>query len=425
MPQPKISLVQSTANSNSLNAAIAFSEAGLLHELITTLAYNPTGNLANILKVLPQKFKNFADKELKRRTWTITGSGRISSYMKEELIRLFLTKTNSFSYLGLNRRELIDWVCASLDSQVAQKHLGNINAVYAYEDGAANTFTAAKKQGILCFYELPILFHLASNKIQAQEAELFPDLAGALQAIDEPVHKIERKQQEIQLADRIFVPSSVVKDSLLSAGVAAEKIAVIPYGAPVDYFQPQPKTDNTFRVISIGRLSPRKGIHYLLKAWQELKLPQAELLFVGKNLFPDRWLDSYSNCFTHIPSVPHHTLNQYYSSGSVLVLPSLVEGLSLVQLEAMACGIPIITTHNAGGTDIITDGVEGFIVPIRDTQALKEKIEWCYEHPHELAEMGKAARKKAEYLTWDLYRQRLANEVESSLNHRHASTVGS
>jgi glycosyltransferase involved in cell wall biosynthesis len=97
------------------------------------------------------------------------------------------------------------------------------------------------------------------------------------------------------------------------------------------------------------------------------------------------------------------------------VLPSLVEGLALVQLEAMACGIPLITTPNAGGSDIVTDGVDGFVIPIRNVEVLKEKLEWCYSHPLELAEMGYAARRKAEQMTWDLYRHRLASQIQNLL----------
>ena len=84
----------------------------------------------------------------------------------------------------------------------------------------------------------------------------------------------------------------------------------------------------------------------------------------------------------------------------------------MVLLEAMACGIPVITTPNTAGPDIITDGVEGFIIPIRDVEALKVRIEWCYEHPQELAEMGLAARKRAEELTWKNYRSALASRVQ-------------
>ena len=96
----------------------------------------------------------------------------------------------------------------------------------------------------------------------------------------------------------------------------------------------------------------------------------------------------------------------------------LVEGLALVLLEAMACGVPVITTLNAGGSDILTHGVEGFIVPIRDVEALKEKLEWCYRHPQELAEMGRAARRKAEQLTWESYRRELVTQVRGILMNR-------
>jgi alpha-maltose-1-phosphate synthase len=181
------------------------------------------------------------------------------------------------------------------------------------------------------------------------------------------------------------------------------------------YFHPQTKTDKLFRALFVGRVGPRKGFHYLLQAWQELHLPDAELLAIGINEFPNNWLTQYQDIFRYIPSLPHAALNEYYSTASVFVFPSLVEGFGLVLLEAMACGIPVITTPNTAGPDILTDGVEGFIVPIRDVAALKEKLEWCYSHPEELAQMGKAARQKAEQLTWGLYRQQLASRVQELL----------
>ncbi|WP_373529672.1 glycosyltransferase family 4 protein [Nostoc sp.] len=257
-----------------------------------------------------------------------------------------------------------------------------------------------------------------SCDIQAEEAERFPELAPALQAVQEPVWKIERKEQELQLADHIFVASSITQKSLLNVGVELEKISVIPYGAPIDYFHPQPKTDKLFRALFVGCVAPRKGVHYLLQAWKELQLADAELLLVGSNSFPEGWLERYKDIFHYVPSVPHASLNQYYSAGNVLVFPSLVEGFGLVLLEAMACGIPVITTPNTAGPDILTDGVEGFVVPIRNVEALKEKLEWCYCHPQELAEMGRAARLKAEQLTWGLYRQRLASQVKDILSKK-------
>jgi alpha-maltose-1-phosphate synthase len=411
----RISLIHPTGNPNSREAALALSEANLLYEVITTIAYDPNNSISRYLNFLPKNISKRVTDELGRRTWVAPNGVFMRTHPWREIMRMALVKTALSRRLGLGYQGLIDWVYASLDGHVAKHHIQGLDAVYAYEDGAATTFDAAKQRGIACLYDLPTLFYRMSRDIQAEEAHRFPELASTLLAIQEPTWKIDRKEQEIQLADHIFVASSTTKKSLLDVGVQSEKISVIPYGAPIDYFQPQAKTDNLFRALFVGNVGPAKGVQYLLQAWQELQLPEAELLLVGMNLFPENWLSRYSDIFRYVPSVPHASLNQYYSAANVLVFPSLVEGFGLVLLEAMACGIPVITTTNTAGPDILTDGVEGFIVPIRDVEALKEKLEWCYRHPHSLAEMGRAARRKAEQLTWGLYRQKLTTRVQEIL----------
>lgn len=418
MPYPRISLIHPTGNPYSRNCAIAFSEAGLLEKIITTIAYNPDSFASRSLHLLPKPIQHRIEQELKRRTWTLAETVTLQTYPWLEVVRLALVRTRLNRRIGLGDQQLTDWVYASLDRHVAKHHLQGLDAVYAYEDGAADTFNAAKQQGIFCFYELPIVFYHLSQKIQVEEAQRFPELASELQATQEPDWKLARKEQEVQLADYIVVPSSMVKRSLIDFGVEPDKIGVIAYGAPVDYFHPQPKPDKLFRALFIGHEGPRKGVHYLLQAWQELQFPEAELLLVGIKNFPKAWWTQYKDSFRYLPPVPHHLLNSYYSSASVFVFPSLVEGFALVMLEAMACGIPVITTENSGGCDLITDGVDGFIVPIRDVEALKEKLEWCYRHPIELAQMGRAARQKAERSSWKVYRQRLAGQVQELLSNR-------
>lgn len=403
----KITLIHPTGNPFARNAAIALADLGILEAIITTLAYNPQSRLANAL----QRLVTPLHREMSRRSWKVPPGVSLHTYPNREILRIALMRLGWSRRFGQNPQSLVDWMYADLDGKVARNHLDNLTGVYAYEDGAASTFTAAKARGITCYYDLPIVYHRHSQRLQAEEAETFPELAPALLSLQEPKWKRDRKDKEIHLADYIIVPSSIVKQSLLDAHIPEAKIAVIPFGAPVDYFHPQPKPDKQFRALFVGRLGPRKGVHYLLQAWQNLHLPDSELLCVGFNEFPPSWLTPYRDSFRYIPSVPHATLNQYYSQASVFVFPSLIEGLALVLLEAMACGIPIITTPNAGGTDIITDGIEGFIIPIRDTETLKAKLEWCYTHPEELAEMGKAARRKAETLTWALYRQRLQAQI--------------
>ncbi len=416
MVKPQISLIHPISNPFSRNAALALAESGLLKEIVTTIGYNPQSYWTRYLNLLPKNIAKRINQELSRRAWIPPDGVNICRYPMRETLRVLLVKLGFGGFWGLDKQQsLYPWVFLPLDAQFARQHLHNITAVYAYEDGAATTFAAAKVKGITCFYDLPIPYYLTSRSIQVQEAELFPELANTLDAVKEPAWKIERKEQELQLADHIFVASSMTKSSLLEAQVSASKISVIPYGAPINYFQPQLKANQGFRALFVGRVGARKGVHYLLQAWKKLRLSNAELLLVGYNEFPDGWLEKYASCCRYVPSVPHRELNSYYNSASVFVFPSLVEGFGLVLLEAMACGIPVIATPNTAAPDIITDGKEGFIIPIRNIEALQEKLDWCYRHPQELAIMGKAARAKAQELTWDLYRQQLAAVVSGKL----------
>ena len=416
---PKINLSHPTSNPFARNSALSISEVDMLNAVVTSFSYNPD-SLDNYWGRLMKKYFPETtlrlDKELGRRTWVPPTGCRIYNYPWHEILRIFLTKTGIGKRVGIRDKVLVDLMIRSFDRYVAKHHLEDINAIYAYEDSAADTFLKAKQLNIFCFYDLPIAFHLTSRRIQEEEAELFPELSSTMLAIKEPAWKIERKNREVQLADHIFVASSFTQRSLLDIGVPSSKISVIPYGAPIEYFHPLPKQDRIFRAMFAGQVGARKGVHYLLQAWQELKLPESELLLVGINQMSKNWLNKYSDRIRLIGSVPHSTLNSYYGSANVFIFPSLVEGFGLVLLEAMACGIPIITTPNTAGSDIINDGIEGFIIPIRDVQAIKEKLEWCYRHPQELEAMGIAARKRSEQLTWANYRHKLATIIKENLN---------
>jgi len=208
---------------------------------------------------------------------------------------------------------------------------------------------------------------------------------------------IEKELLEYQEADFISIPSLYVKETFLQRGVPAAKLLHVPYGVDLSNFYPIPKVDKIFRVIHCGNLSLRKGVHYLLQAFSELKLPDAELWLIGKvtdELGP--FLKRYA-----APSVilqgtfPERELHKYFSQGSVFCLASIEEGLAMVQPMAMACGLPLIITTNTGGADLVREGREGFILPIRDVAALKEKILFCYENPEEARRMGEAGRRRA------------------------------
>jgi glycosyltransferase involved in cell wall biosynthesis len=159
-------------------------------------------------------------------------------------------------------------------------------------------------------------------------------------------------------------------------------------------------------VIYVGQITARKGIGYLLRAVEPLvKRRQVELWLVGE-IDPRirRLLDQYASTFEYKGVCPRGDLWRLYSQSSVLVLASVEEGLALVQAQAMACGVPVIATTNTGAEDLFTDGVEGFIVPIRSPEAIREKLQWMMDNSELHDQMARAALERVESLGgWDRY----------------------
>ena len=208
----------------------------------------------------------------------------------------------------------------------------------------------------------------------------------------------ERELQEYQEADFISIPSQFVKGTFLQYGIPEGKLIQIPYGVNLHHFYPIPKEDNTFRIIHCANLSLRKGVPYLLQAFSELKMKDAELWLIGKVTDEVRpFLSRFASPAIMLKGqFPETELYKYMSQGSVFCLASIEEGLAMVQPMAMACGLPVICTTNTGGADIVRDGRDGFILPIRDVEALKEKILYFYENPGACRSMGESARRRVQ-----------------------------
>ena len=156
-------------------------------------------------------------------------------------------------------------------------------------------------------------------------------------------------------------------------------------------------------------MSIRKGIHYLLRAFAELNLPQAELLLVGP-VSPEiePFLHEYAGCYRYVAPQPQSRLSEFYGQSSVSVVMSLEEGMAMVIPQAMACGLPVICTANTGGEDIVRENVDGFIIPIRAVETLKERLFYLYQNPEKCREMGTSARERVACgFSWDDYGDRI------------------
>ncbi|HEX4021322.1 MAG TPA: glycosyltransferase [Acidobacteriaceae bacterium] len=211
----------------------------------------------------------------------------------------------------------------------------------------------------------------------------------------------EREEQQYALADCITVPSHFAARSFVAQGLPAEKIRVIPYGVRLDSFHPQGEpAREEFNVIFAGQIGLRKGVPYLLEAFARLRHPHKRLRMVGalqsemRPLLSRLPLDQVE----FLGVVSRSQLADYLSTSNVLVLPSIEEGLALVQGEAMACGCPVIATPNSGSEDLFADGKEGFIVPARDAQAVTDRLQQLADDRSLQQQMRAAALQRVQHL---------------------------
>ena len=221
-------------------------------------------------------------------------------------------------------------------------------------------------------------------------------------------------------ADYIMVASEFVRRTMLEAGLPAEKLLLVHLGFDPTRFQPREKKDDVFRVMYAGRITLQKGVQYLLEAFSHLEIPRSELVLVGQ-IEPDAkvFLSEFKGNFRHVSYVPQSELARYYQQASVFVLPSIQDGFGMVVYEAAACGLPVIVTENVGAS--IRDGLDGFVVPIRDVDALVRKMNYLYEHPMERAAMGQSALNYVQQFTWENYHRELIGHYKQMWRERQES----
>lgn len=242
--------------------------------------------------------------------------------------------------------------------------------------------------------------------------------------VDRPIADIRdilREEEIYQVADAITVPSTFAARSFIESGLSPAKIHVIPYGVRLHAFAriSQPPA-NRFEVLYAGAASLRKGFPYLLQAFAKLQHPAKRLRVAGA-IHPDM-----KTVLPRLPQnnvellgpLPQDKLAALMSTSHVMVLPSIEEGLALVQGQALACGCPVISSTNTGAEDLFSDQKEGFIVPIRDVTALSDKLQVLADDPVLQKRMSDAALHRVASLGgWEDYGDRWESLLQSLISH--------
>lgn len=310
-------------------------------------------------------------------------------------------------YYGAKKKYL-DWI--------ASRHLetGRHDFFHSWSGDCLATLRVAKKKKIASLIEIPTWHRDRATGNTPQ-----PTRSDATSWKSRLLMERERFLEEYDLADLIVVLSEKAKETFRERGFPEEKLFYLQRGVDVDRFKPRSNQDGQpkpplFRAVFSGALIERKGIHHLLEVWTRLNLKNAELWLVGSvhaeaKPHLQRFARENIKVFGSVPD-PENYLNQ----GSVYVFPSQWEGSAKTVYEAAACGLPIITTREAG--DVVRDGVEGIIVQPGDLDAIASALQRLYNDPDLAERRGKAARQRVvENLTWDHYRARLLVAYQTAM----------
>jgi alpha-maltose-1-phosphate synthase len=283
----------------------------------------------------------------------------------------------------------------------AGSHLGEPSVVNGLSGFATETLSQASARGVTVFCDRGSWHILEQQRVMDEEA----DRIGVPRAHIDPF-MIERELREYELANQILVPSESARQSFIRRGIDAGRVVKVPYGVDISAFSVPTEDRSSSAVISVATIGLRKGHHHLIQAFRMLRTRNATLTLVGA-VTPgwDKWLHLDQPGVRAIGPVSRSGVIEELQGASVFVLASVEEGLALVIAQAMACGLPVIATEATGVRELITDGVEGIVVPAPpDAQTLAEAMDSLLSDTNRAQTMGVAARRKVEsFGGWDRY----------------------
>jgi glycosyltransferase involved in cell wall biosynthesis len=291
--------------------------------------------------------------------------------------------------------------------RACRKRFGGANALYTnFINNDLQAVRQAKDQGLHVVHELIIGADV--GRILLEERRRYPGIEAEGESDDVVEAGIARDCQKWALSDQVLVPSDYCLQSSIALGCDPAKLALVPYGIPEYWFDLQPEPQPG-RLLFVGQVGLRKGNHVLAEACRILQSRGVafECRVVGPPL-----VDVTHPLFagpTYLGQVPRSQVQEEFRRADIFVLPTLAEGMALVHLEAMACGVPVITTPHCGS--VVRDEVDGFIVPIRDARALADRVELLIRDRALRETVSISARSRVKLYTWRMYGRRLMSNL--------------
>jgi glycosyltransferase involved in cell wall biosynthesis len=303
------------------------------------------------------------------------------------------------------------WAGRTFCRQVVAHGLGGARGIYVFNTAGLELLEAARSKGCRTVLEQTIAPHRLENALLEPEQDRYSDWQGPLIPHEETAEFCEREEAEWQLADTIVCGSPFVRSGIAECRGPAERCVVVPYGVEGGIeLDPRADHEGPLRVLIVGAVGLRKGSPYVLEAARALR-GKAIFRMVGK---VDCWSSAaamLSEVVELTGSVPYSEMSKHFSWADVMLLPSLCEGSATAVYEALAASLPVICTYNTGS--VVRDGVDGFIVPIRDSQAIVDRLLRLSSDSDLRRQMAENARDRARSFDLAAYGQRLMEVLDA------------
>ena len=335
-------------------------------------------------------------------------------------------KISTLAFMGFglsllySNQQLANFRNEALSRKSAKVAKASDSALFSYSYYAFEAFQRQESRYRFLFQIHP--HPISTRRILQEELELTPAGAASLKA--EPDLALakadfDKLAAEPHLANGWVVASHFTAQTLIENGIARDKIYVVPYGVDPGRFPPRtscPPTNQPLTIIFAGSMIQRKGLSYALEAIRLLKTKHIRVILAGRGFCDTHLLNQYKDLPLEIKiGLPQKEFVQQIHQSDIMLFPSLVEGFAHVLLETMACGLPILATPHTCAPDLIEDGRQGFIVPIRNAQAIAEKLQWCLENRSTVTEMGLAAAAQAQLFSWERFRAGVRSAYQQML----------
>jgi glycosyltransferase involved in cell wall biosynthesis len=289
---------------------------------------------------------------------------------------------------------------------ILARGLGQSDSVYTFNSAGLELLLEMRKRGGFGIHEQTIAPRAIERRLLSEEQSLWPGWEEEAQNDPYAEDYAEREAAEWEAANLILCGSKFVADGLISLKVPPERCCVVPYGIDLPPIAPDRSahTGKSLNVLFCGTVGLRKGIPYLFQAAKRLGR-RFNLRVIGPSTLTETAAREVRRFVDWPGSVPRSLVGNNYDWADVFVLPSICEGSATVCYEALARGLPVITTPNAGS--IVREGMDGFIVPVRDADSIADRLQYLHENRDRLEEMSSQALLRAREFTVQRYGDRL------------------